>query len=66
MEYHSHQTLNIGIPTVVWQQQLEKAYNRRYNNMHMIHKTLPTYEYDYTENFETQFTPPPEVVAYDA
>ena len=32
--------------------------------MHIIHKTLPTYEYDYTNSFETQFTPLPEVVAY--
>ena len=63
--YHSHQTLNTGIPSVVWQQQtyMEKTYIRRYNNMHMIHKTLPTYEYDYTEHFETQFRPLPEVVA---
>ena len=45
---------------------MEKAYIRRYNNMHMIHKTLLTYEYDYTDNFETQFKPLPEVVAYDA
>ena len=42
-----------------------KGYIRRYNNMHMIHKTLPTYEYDYTDNFDTQFRPLPEVVAYD-
>ena len=34
--------------------------------MHMIHKTLPTYEYDYRDNFQTQFRPLPEVVAYDA
>ena len=34
--------------------------------MHIIHKTLPTYEYDYTDNFEIQFRPLPEVVAYDA
>ena len=33
--------------------------------MHMIHKTFPTYEYDYTDNFETQFGPLPEVVSYD-
>ena len=33
--------------------------------MHMIHKTLPTYEYDYTNNFDTQFRPLPEVAAYD-
>ena len=63
--YHSHQTLNTGIPSVVWQQQMERAYTRRYNNMHMIHKTLPTYEYDCTDNFDTQFRPLPEVVAYD-
>ena len=56
---------NTGIPSVVWQQQMEKAYTRRYNNMQMIHKTLPTYEYDYTDNFETRFGPLPEVVAYD-
>ena len=33
--------------------------------MHMIHKTLPTYEYDYTENFDTHVRPLPEVPAYD-
>ena len=44
---------------------MEKAYIRRYNNMQIIHKTLPTYEYDYTDNFDTHFSPLPEVVAYD-
>ena len=63
--YHSHQTLNTGIPSVAWQQQMEKAYIGRYNNMHMIRKTLPIYKTDYTDNFETQFRPVPEVVAYD-
>ena len=63
--YHSHQKSNTGVPSVVWQQQMEKTYFRRQNNMHMIHKTLPTYEYDYTDNFDTQFKPLPEVVAYD-
>ena len=33
--------------------------------MQMIHKKIPTTEHDYTENFETQFRPLPEVVAYD-
>ena len=33
--------------------------------MHIIHKTLPTYEYDYTDNFDTHFRTLPEVVAYD-
>ena len=45
---------------------MEKAYIRRYNNMHIIHKIFPTYEHDYTDNFDTQFRPLPEVVAYDA
>ena len=44
---------------------MEKAYIRRYNSMQIIHKTLPTYEYDYTDNFDTHFRPLPEVVAYD-
>ena len=61
----SHQTLNTGIPSVVWQQKMEKAYIQRYNNMHMIHKPLATYKCDYTDNFDTQFKPLPEVVAYD-
>ena len=34
--------------------------------MHIIHKIFPTYEYDYTDNFHTQFRPLPEVVVYDA
>ena len=33
--------------------------------MHMIHETLSTYEYDYTDNFKTQFRPLPELLAYD-
>ena len=44
---------------------MEKAYIRRYNSMHIIHKRFPTYEYDYTDNFDTYFRPLPEVVAYD-
>ena len=33
--------------------------------MHMIQKTLPTYEYDYTAKFDTQLKPLPEFLAYD-
>ena len=62
---HSHQTMNTGNPSVVWQQQMEKAYIRRYNIMHMIDKSLPTYKYDCTDYFNTQFGPLPEVFAYD-
>ena len=63
--YHPHLTLNTGTPSVFWQQQMEKAYIRRYNIMHMTHETLSTYNYDYTHNFDTQFRPLPEIVAYD-
>ena len=31
----------------------------------MIHKLHPTYEYDYTDNFDTHLRPLPEVVAYE-
>ena len=31
----------------------------------MIHETLPTDKHDYTEDFEIQFRPIPEVFAYD-
>ena len=34
--------------------------------MHIFHKIFPTYEYDYTDNFDTQIRPLPEVAAYDA
>ena len=40
---------------------MEKAYIGRYNSMHIIHKTFPTYEHDYTDNFDTYFRPLPEV-----
>ena len=43
-----------------------KASIQRYNNMHIIHRIFPTYEHDYTDNFDTQFRPLQEVVAYDA
>ena len=45
---------------------MEKTYIQRYNNMHMIHEALRTYEYEYTDNFDTNFRPLPEVVTYDA
>ena len=33
--------------------------------MHMTHKTFPTYKNDYTDDFDTQNRPLPEIVAYD-
>ena len=31
----------------------------------MIHNSFPANEHNYTEDFDTQFIPLPEVVAYD-
>ena len=45
--------------------QMEKAFVQINNIMHMIHKTLPTYYHDYTEDFDTQFRPLPEVFVKD-
>ena len=44
---------------------MEKAYIQRHNDMQMVHRTLPTYRHDLTENFDTQFRHLPAVVAYD-
>ena len=45
-----------GIPSVVWQQQMEKAYIKTYKE---VHNDRPDryYEFDYTKDIETQFRP---------
>ena len=45
-----------GIPSVVWQQQMEKAYIKTYK---VVHNDRPDRYYDrnYTKDFETQFRP---------
>ena len=52
-----------GIPTVVWQQQMEQAYIRTYQ---IVHKDRPHrfYGIDYTKDFETQIRPLPLVEDY--
>ena len=42
-----------GIPSVVWQQQMEKAYIKTYK---AVYNDLPDqyYDMDYTKNFETR------------
>ena len=44
---------------------MEKAYIQRCKNLNMICETFPTWEYDYAEDFEFQFTPLSEVLAID-
>ena len=52
-----------GIPTVVWQQQMEKACIRTYK---IVHNDCPDrfYEIDHTKDFETQFRPLPLIEDY--
>ena len=52
-----------GIPTVVWQQQMEKACIRTYK---IVHNDRPDrfHEIDYTKDFETQFRPLPLIEDY--
>ena len=52
-----------GTPTVIWQQQMEKACIRTYK---IVHSDRPDrfYEIDYTKDFETQFRPLPLIEDY--
>ena len=52
-----------GTPSVVWQQQMEKACIRTYK---IVHNDRPDrfYEIDYTKDFETQFRPLPVIKNY--
>ena len=52
-----------GTPSVVWQQQMEKACIKTYKQ---VHNDRPDqfYETDYTKDFETQFRPLPLVEDY--
>ena len=52
-----------GIPTVVWQQQMEKACIRTYKIVHNDHPDR-FYEIDHTKDFETQLRPLPLIEHY--
>ena len=52
-----------GVPTVVWQQQMEKACIRTYKIVH-IDRPDRFYEIDHTKNFGTQFRPLPLIKDY--
>ena len=53
-----------GIPSVVWQQQVEKAYNKTYK---AVQNDRPDryYDRDYTKTFETQFRLLPLIEDYN-
>ena len=47
----------MGYPSVVWQQQMEKAIPITYNNTHLYQKPIPVWDPDYTTTFTTRFWP---------
>ena len=47
----------MGYPSVVWQQQIEKAIITTYNNTHLFRKPIPVWDPDYTTTFTTRFRP---------
>ena len=53
-----------GTPSVVWQQQMEKAYIKTYKQ---VRNDRPDrfYDFDYTKDFETQFRPLPLIEDYN-
>ena len=53
-----------GIPSVVWQQQMEKGYIKTYKAVH-IDRPRRYYDMDYTKNIETQFRPLPLLEDYN-
>ena len=55
----------MGYPSVVWQQQMEKATIITYNNTHLFQKPIPVWDPDYTTTFTTRFRPIPLVDNYN-
>ena len=53
-----------GTPSVVWQQQMEKTYIKKYK---MVHNDRPDryYDIDYTTAFESRFRPLQQIEDYD-
>ena len=55
----------MGYPSVVWQQQIEKAIIITYNNTHLFQKSIPVWDHDYTTTFTIRFRPIPLVNDYN-
>ena len=55
----------MGYPSVVWQQQMEKANVITYNNTHLFQKPIPVWDPDYTTTFTTRFRPIPLIDDYN-
>ena len=55
----------MGYPSVVWQQQMDKAIIITYNNTHLFQKPIPVWDPDYTTAFTTRFRPIPLIDDYN-
>ena len=55
----------MGYPSVVWQQQMEKAIINTYNNSHLYQKPIPVWDPDYKTTFTTHFRPIPLIDDYN-
>ena len=55
----------MGFPTVVWQQQMEKAALFTHNITHLYQKQIPNWGPDYTTGFTTRFRPMPLIDDYN-
>ena len=53
--FHKYQHQLMGYPSVVWQQQMEKATIITYNNTYSFQKPIPVWGPDYTTTFTTRF-----------
>ena len=55
----------MGYPSVVWQQQMEKAITTTHKNTHLFQKPIPVWDLDYTTTFTTRFRPIPLIDDYN-
>ena len=55
----------MGYPSVVWQQQMDKAVTITYNNTHLFQKPISVWDPDYTTTFTTRLRPIPLVDNYN-
>ena len=63
--YKEFQIQNIGIPSIVWQQQMENACIKAYNETNIDQRDPIYWENDLTTHFQTTFRPISLVECYD-
>ena len=64
--FREYQQQCMGYPSVVWQQQMEKATTITYNNTHLYQKSIPTWDPDYSTNFTSRLKPTPLIDYYNS